>query len=239
MDAQIHGSPSFARLEAVLDPGEVVYSQTGSMVSMEAGITLNPKLNGSLFSAIGKSFFGGESFLLNRIENKSSTPRAVVLSPDTPGDVMAIPMANKSIYVQPGAFLAATDDIQINLGWAGFRSLIAGEGLFRLKLCSHSLSRQKSNRNASGRKTSTSTVAWINAYGAMIVQPVAGEHIVDSRHLVAYESSLRMRLRLAGGLFSSVFGGEGVVTRMQGQGKIIIQTRSLKGLRDWVKPYLW
>ena len=39
--------------------------------------------------------------------------------------------------------------------------------------------------------------------------------------------------------FSSFFGGEGFVTRMEGKGKIIIQTRSLSGLADWINPRLW
>jgi len=38
------------------------------------------------------------------------------------------------------------------------------------------------------------------------------------------------------GLFSSFFGGEGLVTRVEGKGKIVIQTRSLSGLRDYMNP---
>ena len=34
------------------------------------------------------------------------------------------------------------------------------------------------------------------------------------------------------------FGGEGLVTRVVGRGKIVIQTRSLDGLKNWLNPRL-
>ena len=65
-----------------------------------------------------------------------------------------------------------------------------------------------------------------------------GEYIVDTGHLVAYEPQLNLNIQLAGGLFGSLFGGEGFVSRLEGKGKIVIQTRSLSGLADWVNPML-
>jgi hypothetical protein len=46
------------------------------------------------------------------------------------------------------------------------------------------------------------------------------------------------QLQLAGGLFSSIFGGEGLVTRVVGHGRIVIQTRSVSGLASWINPKL-
>jgi uncharacterized protein (AIM24 family) len=65
---------------------------------------------------------------------------------------------------------------------------------------------------------------------------VEGEFIVDSAHLVNYEPQLKLKVQMAGGIFSSFFGGEGLVTRLQGTGKIVIQTRSLDGLKNWLNP---
>ena len=45
---------------------------------------------------------------------------------------------------------------------------------------------------------------------------------------------MQLKVQLAGGIFSSFFGGEGLVTRIEGKGKIIIQTRSMNGLSQWV-----
>jgi uncharacterized protein (AIM24 family) len=49
---------------------------------------------------------------------------------------------------------------------------------------------------------------------------------------------MKLKVQLAGGIFSSFFGGEGLVTRVEGVGQIVIQTRSLSGLAGWLNPKL-
>jgi len=56
---------------------------------------------------------------------------------------------------------------------------------------------------------------------------------------VAYEPQMKLKIQLAGGLFSSLFSGEGFVTRIEGHGKIVVQTRSLSGLAGWLNPRLF
>jgi len=101
--------------------------------------------------------------------------------------------------------------------WAGLVSGIAREGFFKLTV------------------SGTGTL-WYGAYGEMLERQVEGEYIVDTSHLVAYEPQMKLKLQLAGGIFSSLFGGEGFVTRVEGKGKIVIQTRSLSGLANWLNP---
>ena len=79
---------------------------------------------------------------------------------------------------------------------------------------------------------------WYGAYGALLERDLDGETIVDTSHLVAYSPGISLKLQLAGGIFSSFFGGEGLVTRVTGKGKIVIQTRSLSGLVSWLNPKL-
>ena len=67
---------------------------------------------------------------------------------------------------------------------------------------------------------------------------VDGEFIVDTSHLVAYDPTIKLKLQLAAGLFSSFFSGEGLVTRVQGKGRVVIQTRSISGISSWVNPKL-
>jgi uncharacterized protein (AIM24 family) len=49
---------------------------------------------------------------------------------------------------------------------------------------------------------------------------------------------MKLKMQLAGGIFSSFFSGEGLVTRVEGKGKVWIQTRSLSGLVGWLNPKL-
>ena len=49
---------------------------------------------------------------------------------------------------------------------------------------------------------------------------------------------MKLKIQLAGGLFSSLFSGEGLVTRIEGKGKIWIQTRSMVGLAAWTNRFI-
>ena len=42
---------------------------------------------------------------------------------------------------------------------------------------------------------------------------------------------------MAGGLFSSLFSGEGLVMRLRGPGRIYLQKRSIEGLAAWVNSH--
>jgi len=124
-----------------------------------------------------------------------------------------------SFCLQPGAFLACTEGVKVGLKWAGFVSFIAREGLFKTVV-------------------SGTGEVWYGAYGAILEREIDGEFIIDTSHLVAYDPSITLKLQLAGGIFSSFFGGEGLVTRVMGTGKVMIQTRSLSGLTGWLNPKL-
>ena len=78
----------------------------------------------------------------------------------------------------------------------------------------------------------------VGAYGGLVEKTVEGEYIVDTGHLVAYDPNMKLKVQLAGGLLSSFFGGEGLVTRVEGNGRIILQSRSLSGLAGWLNPKL-
>jgi len=217
MQATIEGRPSFAHLHVDLDPGESVVGESDAMASMSADLDMNTKFNGGLFSGLCKKFLGGESLFVNQFVNNTDGPRRVTLVQASPGDIGQVELNGDSLCLQPGAFLACTPGIKLGLRWAGFASLIGREGLFKLIV------------------SGTGTV-WYASYGAMLERQVDGEFIVDTAHLVTYEPQLKLKVQLAGGIFSSFFGGEGLVTRVQGQGKIVIQTRSLSGLANWLNP---
>ena len=101
--------------------------------------------------------------------------------------------------------------------WAGFASFFAGEGLFKLKVGGNG-------------------IVFIGAYGGLSQHQVKNDYIVDSGHLVAYDPSLKMNIKLAGGLLGSVTSGEGLVNRITGNGEIYMQSRSISGLVSFLRP---
>lgn len=220
MRVDIQGAPAFGYLDVELQPGDQIVTEAGSMSTMASDLTMQTSFNGGFFRAILRRVFGGESVFINRYTNSTSSPRRITLVQATPGDVKEHVLSNSEFHLQPGAFLACEPTVRLGMKFAGFTSFIAREGLFKLVL------------------TGTGRV-WFGAYGALMEKFVDGETIVDSSHLVAYDPNLKLKLQLAGGIFSSFFGGEGIVTRVIGRGKIIIQTRSISGLVGWINPKLW
>ena len=76
---------------------------------------------------------------------------------------------------------------------------------------------------------------WFSSYGAILEIPVNGSYIVDTGYIVAFEDTLNYNVEMLGGLSfkslkTSIFGGEGLVCRFSGQGKLWIQTRHLGSL---------
>jgi uncharacterized protein (TIGR00266 family) len=217
MESEIRSRPSFANVLVRLSQGDRIVAESDAMASMSSSITLRTRWSGGFWGALVRRLFGGESLFVN--EFTTATRGELVLTQPYPGDIECIELKGQSLYLQPGAFVACDPDVQMSVGWAGFRSLIAREGLFRLRV------------SGQGR-------VFIGAYGGIVAKDIPGEYVVDSSHLVAYEPSLQLRLGMAGGLFSSLFSGEGLVMRLRGPGRIYLQTRSIEGLAAWVNSHL-
>lgn len=219
MNTTIEGRHAFAHMHVDLDAGESIIAEADAMASMSADLDMTAQFNGGFFSGLCKKFLGGESLFVNEFKNNTDGPRRVTLVQPTPGDMGVIELQGNSLCLQPGAYIASTPEVKLGVKWAGFASFIGGEGLFKLVV--------------SGWGT-----VWYGAYGALMERTVDGEFIVDSSHLVTYEPQLTLKVQMAGGIFSSFFGGEGLVTRINGKGNIVIQSRSISGLKSWLNPRL-
>lgn len=219
MKAEIKGSAAFSYVDVELDPGEVITTESDAMSSMDANIELRSRFNGGFFIALLRKFLGGETLFINDFSNPTDQPRRMTIVQPTPGEVRCVELNGDTLYMQPGAFLACTPGVKVGVAFAGLISWIAREGLFRIAVSGH------------GK-------VWYGAFGALLEKEIDGEYIVDTSHLVSYEPGIKLKLQLAGGLLSSIFGGEGLVTRVVGKGKIVIQTRSISGITGWINPRL-
>jgi uncharacterized protein (TIGR00266 family) len=221
MEVNLNGAPAFGHLDVQLQPGETITAEAGAMASMTTQLDMKAKMNGGFFKALGRKFLGGESFFINHFTNNTAEEAHLVVSPPTPGELKGHQVdGTQKMRLQPGAYLASTPGVKIKLRYAGLASFLGREGLFAMEV-------------------SGSGTVWYGAYGGLIEKEVNGELIVDTSHLVSYSDGLKLKVGLAGGIFSSFFSGEGLVTRVIGRGKITIQSRSLPGLRDWINPKLW
>ena len=220
MKAKINGAPAFAYIDVDLDPGETIIAESDAMASMSSELELVAKLNGGFLPAVSKKLLGGESLFVNHFKNPTNASKRLTLVQKTPGDIRQVELSGRSLCLQPGAYIASTPGLDLGLRYAGISSFIGREGLFKLEV-------------------SGSGTLWYGAYGGLVDRQIRGEYIVDSSHLVAYEPQLKLRTQLAGGIFGSFFGGEGLVTRIEGEGMIVMQTRSLTGFASWLNPKIY
>jgi uncharacterized protein (TIGR00266 family) len=218
MNVEIKHRPSFATIFADLEPGDAITAESDAMASMDPEVEMTTGFNGGFLKGLILKFFGGESLFVNTFKTAKAKAQ-LVLTQCTPGDIQAVELSGNTLFLQPGAFIAATSGVEIGVGWAGFASWIGGEGLFRLKV-------------------SGSGTVWFGAYGGIFPRDIHKEYVVDTGHLVAYEPTISIKMALAGGLFSSFFSGEGLVSRIHGEGRIYLQSRSLDGLAAWTNGHL-
>jgi uncharacterized protein (TIGR00266 family) len=209
--------PTFATVFVTLQPGEKLIAEAGAMASMDGNITIATQFSGGFVPALLKAFLGGESMFINTFSNRSNKPQEVVLTQSTIGDITRIELNNRELCLQPGAYIAHAGNINLGVHWAGFSSWLAGEGLFKLKV-------------------SGNGIVFIGAYGGLSTHQVKNDYIVDTGHLVAYDPSLKMNIKMSGGLLGSVTSGEGLVNRITGNGQIYLQSRSVDGLVNFLRP---
>ncbi|MCG5057070.1 MAG: TIGR00266 family protein [Limnoraphis sp. WC205] len=218
MEYQIRYKPAFATIFITLQPGDSLTAEAGAMVGMDGQISMKTSFSGGFFSGLIKKFLGGESLFVNTFTNKTNQPLQVVLSQSAIGDIVAVELhSGQQLCFQPGAYIASSKKVKLGVGWAGFASWFAREGLFKLKVTGPGL-------------------VFFGAYGGISQKQITQEFIVDNGHLVAYEPGIKMSVGLAGGLLGSMTSGEGFINKLRGNGVIYLQSRSIDGLVRFLSP---
>jgi uncharacterized protein (TIGR00266 family) len=219
MNVKIEAKPAFAYLDVELAPGETIIAEADAMATMSSELDMTAKFNGGLFQGIAKKFLGSESLFVNHFTNNTQKPLKLTLTQATPGDIECKVLNNESYCLEGGSYIASDPGIKLGLRWAGIGSFIAREGLFKLVV------------KGTGK-------VYFGAYGGIVEKEIKGEYIVDSGHLVGYESSMKLKPKLSNGIIGSITSGEGFVLKVTGNGKIYLQTRNLSGLASWVNRHL-
>ena len=222
MDIQIVHGPGNAAARVALDGGETVTTEGGAMIAMSSDLTVttttHKKGKGGILKA-AKRLLGGESFFLNHYE-AGSQGGEIWLSTPLPGDMKTMEIDGAKLIVQAGSFVAAAHGVDVDTGWQGFKNLLSGEGLFWLSV---------------GGQGSLV----VNSFGAIYPIDVDGEYIVDSGHIIAFDETLDFKLSKAGSSWlHSFLGGEGMVCRFHGKGRVWCQSHHPKSFGMSLRPFL-
>ena len=230
MKSEILYKPSYAMIKIDMAAGDNVDVEAGSMVAMSTGLKMKTSIGGNrsgffgklwaFFSALFRKIFGGETMFINRYSPPDGQDGTLYVAPSLNGDIIEYTLdGSRSLLVQSSSYLASSGDVTVKTKWGGIKSLFSGEGAFWLLI------------------SGTGTL-WVNSYGAIQEIDVSGEYVVDTGHVVAFDSGLTYKITRAGGWKATLLSGEGIVMRFSGHGKLYIQTRNLGALVRWLIPYL-
>lgn len=219
---EITERPDYTLLTVHLERGQKVHAEPAAMASMDPTISLKAGLRGGLGQAFGRAL-GGENLIISTYQ-ASDGPGEVTFASGPIGDVVHHRLTGNTLYLQRGGHLAHSDGVEVTGSWQGARGFFSGEGLILLK--------------ASGEGD-----VFFNSYGAILEIEVRGDYVVDTGYIVAFEDTLSYNVTVlpglsAGGAVKSfLFGGEGLVCRFQGEGKVWIQTRYVNPFLRWIYPF--
>lgn len=205
-----------------LQNGETIYAEAGAMNHMSSNMKMEARAKGGLIKGL-KRMIGGESFFVAEF-----TPVGngfVAFGGNVPGKIQAIDISSgREFMAQRDAFLCAESGVDMDIALtkklgAGF---FGGEGFIL-------------------QRYSGKGKVFIHACGDFIVKDLKpGESLkVDTGSVVGFDSSVQYDITRAGGIKTSLFGGEGIfLTTLTGPGRVIIQSLTISNLARALTPHL-
>lgn len=212
-------------LSVSLEKGEKVLAESNAMVAMDGDLSLKGKSRGGIMKSLARKFLNDETFFQQYVEAEKGAG-SVLLAPNIPGDIRILEVGDRQYMVSDGAFLAASEGVDLEVKSQGLGRAILGDsgGFFVMS-------------------TSGQGQVAVSGFGSVRELEVReGQSlVVDNGHLVAWDRNLDYELSLNtshsglfGKLVNSQITGEGIVLKFRGQGKVIVCSRNKGGFLDWI-----
>lgn len=220
VDYEIKGA-EMQFVEVELDPGEAAIGEAGSMMFMDAGITMDAvfgdgsQQQGGFFGKLlgaGKRLITGESLFTTVYTNNGAGKQRVAFAAPYPGKILPMDLSKLGgmLICQKDAFLCAARGVSLGIALqqklgVGF---FGGEGFIMQKLEGDGL-------------------AFVHAGGTVVrrtLQP--GQTVmVDTGCVVAYTPGVNFEIQYVGKIKTALFGGEGLfLAKLTGPGEIWLQS---------------
>lgn len=210
--------------------GEKIYCESNGMVMMEETLELKGRLQGGVVQSFLRRFANDESLFQQHIEAVHGDGDCL-LSSTLDGDMQILDVGQVQYTLSDGAFVAATDTVDIKVKMQGLGGALFGQtGGF---LVMH---------------TSGQGQVVVSGFGTLFELEVAPgkDVIIDNGHVVCWDSRLTYNLSvntarssgLLGNLVNSVTSGEGMVLRFSGQGKVVVCSRNRGNFLQWLSSKL-
>lgn len=222
MKLDVLNQPDSAIAKISMAPNEELVAEAGAMVAMSSNLSVNTTLRkgkgGGILGGL-KRVLAGESLFLSVFRTQGEAGE-IYLAPKLIGDLLPYQLQGTELVVQSSGYMASTPGVDIELGFQGFKSLFSGESLFWLTV-------------------SGQGVVLLSAFGGIYEIQVDGEYVVDTGHIVAFEKTLGFSIGKANTSWAGAFfGGEGLVCRFRGKGRLFCQTHNPKSFGQQVGSLL-
>lgn len=221
MEYEIKGG-AFPIVICTLQKGETMKNETGAMAFMTSDMKMETSTGGGLLKGLGRAL-AGDTLFLNFFTAQSDNEQ-IGFSACTPGKIMSIKLdGSNTIIGQKNAFLAAEDGVNLDIY---FRNKL-GAGIF-------------GGEGFVLQKFTGTGIVFLEIDGEVIehdLQP--GEKLlVDPGHIAAMEESVDFDIERVKGAKNILFGEGLFFARLQGPGKVWIQTMPLSKLAEALIPFL-
>ncbi len=222
VDYEIKGAEmQFVEIE--LDPGEAAVGEAGSMMFMDAGITMDTVFGdgrqggggGGLFGKLlgaGKRLVTGESLFTTVYTNAGHQKQRVAFAAPYPGKILPMDLRQLggTLICQKDAFLAAARGVSLGIHFQQKLSVgfFGGEGFIMQKLEGDGL-------------------AFVHAGGSILKRELQmGQTLmVDTGCLVAMTPNVNFEIQYVGKIKTALFGGEGLFfAKVTGPGTVWLQS---------------
>ncbi len=220
VDYEIKGA-EMQFVEVELDPGEAAIGEAGSMMFMDAGISMDTIFGdgsanqGGFFGKLlgaGKRLITGESLFTTIYTNNGSGKQRVAFAAPYPGKILPMDLRalGGMLICQKDAFLCAARGVSLGIAVQQKLStgFFGGEGFIMQKLEGDGL-------------------AFVHAGGTVVrrtLQP-GQTLLVDTGCVVAYTPGVNFEIQYVGKIKTALFGGEGLfLAKLTGPGEVWLQS---------------
>jgi uncharacterized protein (TIGR00266 family) len=220
VDYEIKGA-EMQFVEVELDPGEAAVGEAGSMMFMDAGITMDTvfgdgsKQQGGLFGKLlgaGKRLITGESLFTTVYTNSAPAKQRIAFAAPYPGKILPMDLSKMGgmLICQKDSFLCAARGVSLGIALQQKLSVgfFGGEGFIMQKLEGDGL-------------------AFVHAGGTVLrreLQP-GQTLLIDTGCVVAYTPSVNFEIQYVGKVKTALFGGEGLFfAKITGPGTVWLQS---------------
>lgn len=221
MEYEIKGGP-FPTVICTLQKGETMKNETGAMSFMTPDIKMETNTGGGLIKGLGRAL-SGDTLFLNFFTAQSDNQQ-IGFSAHSPGKIFTIELDGTTSFIgQKNAFLAAENSVDVDIYFKNKlgAGIFGGEGFIL-------------------QKFSGTGIAFLEIDGEVLEYELGpGETLLlDPGHLAAMEETVNFDVERVKGAKNILFGEGLFFAKVEGPGRVWVQTMPITKLAEALVPFL-